>query len=144
MLPKLFTSGVVLVCVLSLSGLVASADDKKDDKPALSGTWGKKDGELKIAFVDKEVMKIIPHTDPTFITIVCDYTLEKEGVVKAKITSIEGKEEVKKHVLEILPVGTKFSFKWKVNADAGKLTDVAGKEIETLKNHLEGEFEQKK
>src|SRR5262249_21299342 len=31
-------------------GGAATADDKKGDRPALSGTWGKKDGELTIEF----------------------------------------------------------------------------------------------
>src|SRR5262245_43240701 len=37
--------------LLSLAS--ASAGEKKDDKPALSGTWAKKDGEVKLEFADK-------------------------------------------------------------------------------------------
>src|SRR5262245_23936774 len=103
---------MVLACgLLALVGL-AAADDKKGDKPALSGTWGKKDGEPKIEFAGKGVMKIAPHGDSAVIAVVCDYTVEKEGLVKAKITGFEGEVEVKKHVAEKLPVGTEFSFKW--------------------------------
>jgi hypothetical protein len=109
----------------------------------LSGTWGKKDGELKIEFADKKVMKIAPHGDSALIAIVCSYTVEKEGTVKAKITGFEGKEEAKKKVKELLPVGVKFSFKWKVKDDTAKLDGVKGKDVETLKSHLEGDFEKK-
>ena len=38
----------------------ASAGEKKADKLSLTGAWGKKDGELKIEFADKDVLKIAP------------------------------------------------------------------------------------
>ena len=64
MLPKCLKYGVVLACgVLLLAGLPASADDKKGDKLAPAGAWGKKDGELTLAFADKGVLKIAPHGD---------------------------------------------------------------------------------
>jgi hypothetical protein len=145
MLPKTLTCGVVLACgVLTLASLSASADDKKGDKPALSGTWSKKDGELKIEFADKDVLKIAPHGDSAVIAIVCSYKVEKEGRVKVEITGFEGKEEVKKKVQEKIPVGFKFNFKWKVNGDAARLDDLKGDDVEMLKSHLEGDFEQKK
>src|SRR5262245_24734062 len=114
MVPNTLKCGVVLACVLALASLAATAGEKKGDKPALSGTWGKKDAELKIEFAAKGVLKIAPHGDSAMIAIVCDYAVEKEGLVKAKVTGFEGKEEAKKHVGEKLPVGTEFSFKWKV------------------------------
>src|SRR5262245_36314721 len=71
MVPQTLKYGVVLACgVLALASLSASADDQKGNKPALSGTWGKKDGELKIEFADKDVMKIAPHGDSAVIAIV--------------------------------------------------------------------------
>jgi hypothetical protein len=145
MLPKTLKYGVVLACgVLVLASLSASGDDKKGDKPALSGTWGKKDAELKIEFAGKDVMKIVPHGDSDVLAIVCDYTVEKEGRVKVKVTGFEGKEEAKKKVQEHLPVGFKFTFKWTVNGDAARLDDLTGDDVELLKSHLEGGFEQKK
>jgi peroxiredoxin len=152
MLPKTHRYGLVLTCcALALASLAATgcsgpppmADDKKGDKPALSGTWGKKDGELKIEFADKRVLKITPHGDNTVLAIVCDSTLEKEGLVTAKVTGFEGKEAAKKHVEERLPVGTKFSFKWMVKADNAKLDGLTGDKVEVLKHLLEGDFEQK-
>src|SRR5262245_26450416 len=145
MVPKTLKYGVVLACgVLALASLAATADDKKGDKPALSGTWGKKDGELKIEFADKGVLKIVPHGDSAVLAIVCDYTAEKEGLVKAKVTGFEGKEEAKKKVQEHLPVGFKFNFKWTVKGDAAKLDNLTGNKVEAFKAHLEGDFEQKK
>lgn len=122
-------------------------DDKKDDKdkPAPSGTWVKKDGELKIEFADKGVMHVAPHGDAKVILIVCQYTSEKDGRVKAKIAGFEGQDEAKKAVMEKLPVGTEFGFKWEAKADSATLEDVKGDKdkAELLKAHLEAEFTKK-
>ena len=143
--PKTLRYVAMLACgVLALASLTASADDKKSDKPALSGTWGKKDGELKIEFPDKGVVKFVPHGDSTMLAIVCDYTVDKEGLVKVKVTAVEGKEEVTKKVQEHLPVGYQFSFKWKVTGETARLENVMGEDVAMLKSHLEGDFEQKK
>jgi hypothetical protein len=144
MLPKTLTYAAVLACgLLALACLSASADDKKGDKPAPSGAWGKKDGELRIEFADKGVMKVLPHGDSAVLAIVCGYTVEKDGRVKAEVTGFEGKDEAKKQVQEHLPVGFKFSFAWKVNGDAARLDDVTGDDVAMLKSHLEGDFEKK-
>jgi hypothetical protein len=144
MVAKTLEYLVVLACgALALAGPAATADDKKGDKPALSGSWGKKGGELKIEFADKAVLKIAPHGDSAVIAIVCDYTVGKGGLVKAKVTGFEGKEEAKKHLGEKVPVGTEFSFKWKVKDDTAKLDDLKCVKVEQLKSHLEGDFEKK-
>jgi hypothetical protein len=143
--PKTLKYPVVLACgLLALASLAATAGETKGDRPALSGTWGKKDGELKIAFADKGVLKIAPHGDSALIAVVCDYTVAKGGLVKARVTGFEGKEEAKKHVAEKLPVGTEFSFKWKVKKDTAKLADLKCAKVEQLKSHLEGEYDRKK
>jgi hypothetical protein len=145
MVPKGLKYGLVLACgALALASLAATAGDRKGDKPALSGTWVKKDAELKIQFADKGVLKIAPHGDSAVIAIVCDYTVAKEGLVKAKVTGFEGKEEARKHVGEKLPVGTEFSFKWRVKGDTAKLDDLKCAKVEQLKSHLEGEYDRKK
>lgn len=144
MLTKTFSYALVLACgAFVVFDLPSVADDKKDDKPALSGAWGKKDGELKIEFVDKDVMKIAPHGDPAMIAIVCNYTLEKEGRVNAKVTDFEGKEDIKKMIQQHFPIGFKFTFKWEAKDNSAKLDDVTGKEVDMLKSHLEGDFEKK-
>ncbi len=140
MLQRSHTYAVVLACgIVTLASLTASADDKK----ALTGTWAKKDAEVKIEFVDKETLKIAPHGDAAIFSIECSYTIDKDGIVKAKITGIEGKEEVKKKAKGSLPVGFKFSFKWKVKDGTAKLEEVEGKDTERFKTHLEGDFEKK-
>jgi hypothetical protein len=145
MVSKILKYSTVLACgVLLLAGLPTSADDKNGDKPALSGTWEKKDGEPKIEFAGKGVLKIAPHGDSAILAIVCGYTVGKEGLVKVKVTGFEGKEGAKKKIAEHVPVGFKFSFKWTVKGDAARLDDLTGDQVETFKSHLEGDVEQKK
>lgn len=141
MRARILQCGVVLACsAFILASLSASADDEKDkDKPALSGVWMLKEGETKIEFSEKNVMTISPHGDSNVIAVICEYTVEKEGLVKAKITDLAGKDEAKRRVKEMLPVGTQFSFKWKVTLD-----DLKGDKLEQLKSHLEGDYSQKK
>jgi hypothetical protein len=143
---KIRNWGTLLVCgVLAVVGLSASAVDKKEDKdkPALAGAWAKKDAELKIEFADKGTLKIVPHGDEEMIVFLCSYTVEK-GTVKVKITSYEGKQEIKEKLGEKLPVGTEFTFKWQINGDSATLDDVKGDKAEVFKTHLEGTFEKKK
>ncbi|HZV07009.1 MAG TPA: hypothetical protein VE999_18145 [Gemmataceae bacterium] len=137
---------IVLVCgILSLAGFSASAEDKKDDKAAPSGTWVRKEGELKLEFDGKGELKIAPHGDSKTIAIVCDAT-KKDGRIKVKVTGAEGSsEEAIKKVKEHLPAGTQFSFKWTVKGDSAKLDDIKGEGdiAEHLKSHLEGDYEKK-
>jgi hypothetical protein len=138
---RILPCGVTLACnVLIMTSLLASADDKK----ALSGVWTQKGGELKIEFADKNAIKIFPHGDENVIVLLCEYTLDKEDRVKAKITGFQGKDEAKESVKNILPVGTQFNFKWKVKDDTAKLDDVKGDQADHLKSHLEGEYSQHK
>jgi len=73
---------------------------------------------------------------------VCKYTAEK-GVVKGEITEIEAAEQIKEKAKDSVPVGLKFQFKYEVKGDAATLDDVTGDKTETLKSHLEGEYEKK-
>lgn len=131
------------MCLLSLVHASAVAEDKKDAKPALTGTWGKKEGQMKIAFGEKGVLTIAPHGDASVIGIVCKYKVEK-GVVKVEVTDHEGKDEFKKKSAEKAPVGLKFTFTWKAKADTATLEDVkSDKDIDAVKNHLEGDYEKK-
>jgi hypothetical protein len=140
-----YCRAVLACCACILVSLAASADDKKDkDKPALSGVWTQKGGETKIEFSEKNVMTICPHGDSNIIALICEYNVEIEGLVKAKITDYGGKEEAKTKVKELLPVGTEFRFKWKVTDNAAKLDDLTGDQVEPLKSHLEGEYSEMK
>jgi hypothetical protein len=141
---KMITCGSVLACGLFLFASRSASGDNKKDK-ALTGTWVQKEGEHKIEFADKNVMNLFPHGENKVIVIVCEYAVEKENRVKAKITGFEGSsDEAKNTVKEIIPVGTEFSFQWKVKDNTAKLDDLKCDKAEQLKSHLEGEYEQKK
>jgi hypothetical protein len=129
----------VLVC--GVVALAAAAEEKKDDKAALSGTWAMKGGELKVEFADKDTMKIFPHGKAEVLVIRCSYTADKDGLVKAKVTELEGeaKDKAKDHV----PVGAEFTFRWKAKDGTAKLDEVKGEKADVFKNHMEGEYEKK-
>jgi RNA polymerase sigma factor (sigma-70 family) len=128
------------------------SDDKKDDKAkekdkkesAPTGTWARTEGELKIVFADKEVLKIYPHGESEVIVIACEYSIGKDGRVTAKITGLEGKEAAREKLKELVPVGTKFSFQWQVKKAAATISDLKGDKAKQLKSHLEGDYTQKK
>jgi hypothetical protein len=88
-------------------------------------------------------MKIFPHGENDVIVIICEYTVDKDRLVKAKITGHEGKDKAKMMAQEKLPADTEFSFRWKVANDTAKLDDVKGAKVELLKSHLEGEYRPK-
>jgi hypothetical protein len=143
-LRKTLVCGAVLACaVLALAGLSVSADDKKGDKDksAPAGVWQLKDGEQRIEFADKGVLKISPHGKDNVILIQCKYTVEKDGSVKAKVTELSG--EAKDKVKDVVPVGYEFTFKWTAKDDAATLDDVKGDKVEHLKSHLEGKYGKK-
>jgi hypothetical protein len=135
------------VTLMAAGGLLlasAPASPGGKDKPALTGVWQQSGGELKLAFADKDVMKIYPHGDKVDLAIVCKCTLDKKGVVKATITDYEGKDELKQKVKEVVPVGQTFSFTWQVKDDAATLSDVQGDKVgPLLKSHLEGKYDKK-
>jgi hypothetical protein len=131
--------------LLALACASTLADDQAGDQLTLADTWNKKNAELTIEFGDNRVMRIAPHGEAKAIAIVCEYAAEKEGLVKVEVTAIDANdEEVKKKIEEHVPVGLKFRFRWNVNADAAKLDEPKGDNVDALKSHLEGDFEKKK
>src|SRR5262245_16559423 len=129
--------------VVVAAGPLLSADDAKD-KPAASGTWLKKDGELRLEFADKDVLKIAPHGDKAPLVIVCSYTIAKDGTVKAKVTDIEASDEIKEKVKGKISVGLEMTFAWKVKDDLATIDDLKGENTEIFKSHMEGEFARKR
>jgi hypothetical protein len=131
------------VALLTCAALLIAADDKKDDKPALSGVWAMKQAEMKLKFADKNTLKISPHGKDEVILLVCEYSVDKNGMVKAKITDYAGRDDAKQKLKEALPQGLEFTFNWKVKGDAATLDGVKGEHTDLLKSHLEGEYEKK-
>jgi hypothetical protein len=146
MLRTPFRYRTLLVCgVLALACRLALADDGKGDKdkPIPSGTWEKKDAEPKLEFTGEDKLTIFPHGGNVDFQIDCSYTVTKDGLVKAKITRLRGQEGVIEKAKGSVPVGLEFQFKWKVEGDKATLDDLDGKDVEHVKERLEGEYTKK-
>jgi hypothetical protein len=136
----------LLVCgVLALAGQPALADNGKGDKdkPMPSGTWEKKDAEPKLDFTSEDKLTIFPHGDNVEFQIECSYTVSKEGLVEAKITRLGGSEDVIEKAKGSVPVGMEFRFMWKVAGDKATLDALEGKDVEHVKERLQGEYTKK-
>ncbi len=92
-------------------------------------------------FANKDLIKISPHGDHKVILIICKYTIDKEGLVKAKITELDGK--AKDRVKDKLPIGLEFTFTWQVKDDTATLGDLKGDNVDILKARMEGKYEKK-
>jgi hypothetical protein len=140
---NLLSHRALLVYVaLVLAGGLARADDK-GDKPTLSGTWEKKDAEPTLEFSADDKLTIRPHGDNLDLEIECSYTVTKDGLIKAKVKSIDGPEKVVEQVKGLVPIGFEFQFKWKVEKSAATLDAMEGKDVDPLKARLEGEYAKK-
>ena len=136
----------LLICgVLALAVRPALTDDGTGDKtkPIPTGTWEKKDAEPKLEFTGDDKMTIFPHGDNLNFQIDCSCTVTKDGLVKAKITRLGGQEDVIEKAKGSVPVGLEFQFKWKVEGDKATLDDVDGKDVDLVKEHLQGEYTKK-
>jgi hypothetical protein len=120
--------------------LSGGAQEADKDKPGLSGAWERKNADCKIEFADKESLKLYAHQGD--LIVLCEYTVEKD-VVKAKITGLQGKEEIKEKAKDIISVGQAFSFEWKVKDGMATLDKFKSEKLDLLRSHLEGEYEMK-
>jgi len=138
-------SALFLAAALSVlvPGPLPAADDAKG-KSGASGTWLKKEGELRLEFADKDVLKIAPHGDKAALVIVCGYTIDKDGVVTAKVTDIEASDEIKEKVKGKIAVGLEMTFRWKVKDESATIEDLKGENADIFKSHMEGEFARKR
>lgn len=128
--------------VLVLAVGVALAEDKKDDKkdaPKLTGNWVREaDGhEIKFAFEEK-TLKIIVSVGENGMTATADYTVDKDGVLKAKVTKVEEKGDFPAKP----PKDFEFSFKITVKDKKATIDDFKS-DIEGAKAVVEGEYEKK-
>src|SRR5687767_14779729 len=124
--------GIVFAFVATVAASAVGDDKAK----APSGSWMKSGGQLRLEFADKGVLKVSPHSKDELILLVCKYTIDKDGVIKAKVTELEG--SAKEKVQASLPVGLEFSFKWEAKDDSATIADLKGNNTESLANHLEG------
>ena len=130
------------LAALVFAGSQVQADDK-NDKPTLSGCWGMKDSEPTLKFTPEGGLTIYPHGDNNAISIECTYTLSKEGLVKVKVKNIDAPEKVIDQVKNVISIGLEFEFHWTADGDKAKLEGMEGKDVEHIKDRLEGEYAKK-
>lgn len=123
-----------------VAAAVIAAPTIADDKKMLEGSWQLAGGEARIDFTKDEI-KISPHNKDEVILIVCTYTVEKDGVVKAKVSELQG--TAKDKAKDKIPAGLEFSFKWQAKDGAATLDDVKGENVDLFRSHLEGKYEKK-
>jgi hypothetical protein len=140
-MPRLFV-GAIAVTLLLLAGDDASSQDKKEKKAVLSGTWAREANglDVKFEFSGNDTVKVSVFGGDNGIIATCKHTVDKDGLVKAKITKVEEKGTFEAKP----PVGLEFSFKWKVKGDTATLDELKGEMVEDAKPVLEGEYERKK
>src|SRR5947209_19180363 len=61
---------------------------EREDK-TLTGTWTRKEGELRLEFSDRDVLSISPHGKDEFVLIRCKYTADPSGIGKSKVTELQ-------------------------------------------------------
>jgi hypothetical protein len=127
---------------LVFAGSQVQADDK-NDKPTLNGSWAMKDSDPTLKFTPEGVLTIYPHGDSNAISIECSYTLSKEGLVKVKVKNIDAPEKVIEQVKNVISIGLEFEFHWKANGHNAKVEGMKGKDVEHIKDRLEGEYAKK-
>src|SRR5437764_14519539 len=117
---RLFAGGfALLVAVTATAG-----QDKKDAPPALSGAWTREAAghDLTFEFKDKTTLTLTAAAGDNAVTVTCSYTVDKTGVVKAKVT---GTKETGNFPAKPAK-GFEFGFKWKVKGDVATLDDLTG------------------
>jgi hypothetical protein len=141
-------AGVAALAV-ALTGVAAAQDKKVDDKAALSGTWEREANglDLKYEFVGKDTLKISVFGGENGAIVTGKYTVDKDGVVKIKVTDVEEKGNFPSKP----PKGAEFTFKWKVKGDTATVDEFTGlgtEEVKALaeaaKPLVEGEYARKK
>ena len=124
--------------LLLLATGFAFAEDKKD-APKLTGSWVREaEGlEIKFKFAEK-TLDISVMSGGNGMTATADYTVDKDGVVKAKITKVEEKGEFPGKPAKNL----EFTLKIVVKDKKATVSEFKS-EHEGAKAVVEGEYEKK-
>ena len=60
-----------------------------------------------------------------------------------KVKNIDAPEKVIEQVKNVISIGLEFEFHWKADGDKAKLEGMEGKDVEHIKDRLEGEYAKK-
>ncbi len=132
---------LVAVGFASLVSLGSYAADK-EDAPKLAGTWTKDaDGlALTMTFVKAGELKFKIETPDSSITFFSTYTVEKDGLIKTKLT----KKELKGEFPFVPKDDFTYNFKVKVDGKTATISDFSASEgDENGKAIVEGKYKMK-
>ena len=132
---------LLLAALFASLGSIRAEDgkDPKADKAKPTGVWVKEADGLKLSFDfgKADIVVVTAAMGESALILTCKYTVEKDGLIKAKTTGIDVKGE--------FPLKPKddYSFEFKLKADGktAKLTDFdASEEADKAKGVVEGEY----
>lgn len=131
---------LAVAAVVVAAAFAATAEDKKE-APALKGSWSKtvEGGELTFKFAAKDKLVVVVEHDGKSCTLTCESSVDKDGKISAKVTEVTNKDFPSPP-----EKGYKFSFKFKVDKDAAKLTDFEAANADEVKAIVEGDYKKKK
>lgn len=136
---RIVASTLALLVLTLAVGAEDKKDDKKKEKPAkLTGSWSKDIGDGTVTFEFKSKDKLIATLDAgnKKLVVTCEYSVDKDGLVKGKITQSEGDGDKPQD-------GYTFKFKFVVDGDKAKLSDYDADNADAVKSLLEGEYKKK-
>jgi hypothetical protein len=138
---RLLAATCALVLMIAFASRADAEQDPKD-APALSGTWLREANglDLKIEFAGKDTLKIAVFGGDNGVIVTSKYTVDKDGLVKAKITDVEMKGTFPAKP----PKGLEFSFQWKVKGDTATLDNIKGEGLDDARPVFEGDYQKKK
>jgi hypothetical protein len=134
-------------CSLAFGSLPAGADDKKDDKkdekketlPHL-GQWSREVENFGLNFkFEKEKMTVDVTVGENGITVICSYTIDKDGKVSGEVTEVKEKGNFPTKPEK----GSKITFKIKVDDKKATISDFEVPDGEAAKAVVEGEYKKK-
>lgn len=129
------------VCAALFAISFVSAEEKKEDKPVLSGIWTKDiDGAIiSFDFSKKDKVVVMVEASDKSITMTCKSTVDKDGVVKATAEKIENKNEFPSEIKK----GYEFKMKVKVDGKKATISNFEAENADAAKNIVEGEYTKK-
>jgi len=130
-----------LLAVAVAAGFAVAADEKKEDKAVLKGTWTKETNDLTVdvKFGKEGELAFVATAGDNGVTVNCKYTVEKDGTIKAKVKSTEEKGSFPAKPKD----DSEFTFKFKIDGKSAKLSDFEAKDLDGGKEAVEGEYSSK-
>ncbi len=146
MIRSLVAGFVLAGFVFAGSGVAAPVQDKKEPQDDPKGqeaavVWEREaEGVVLLLEFTPEALTVTAMLGENGFAARCKVTTGKDGQLKAKVVSVK---EIGNPPAQP-SVGDEFRFRWKVNGDTARLSDLEGENVEDAKSVVEGEYKKKK